>query len=63
MHVLVLLLILFLIYLVIIHWYISVPLVIILSYLGYTYIPQKPKKNPVRFHTLWWIFMLTVVTK
>lgn len=62
MHVLVLLLILFLIYLVIIHWYISVPLVIILTYLGYTYIPQKPKKNPVRFHTLWWIFMLTVVT-
>lgn len=58
MHVIGLLLIIILIYLAIVHWYITVPLLLFLVYLGYIYIPQKPKKHPVRFHTLWWIFML-----
>lgn len=62
MHVIGLLLIIILIYLAIVHWYITVPLLLFLVYLGYIYIPQKPKKHPVRFHTLWWIFMLCVVT-
>ena len=53
MHVIGLLLIIILIYLAIVHWYITVPLLLFLVYLGYIYIPQKPKKHPVRFHTLW----------
>lgn len=66
MEVLALFLIIVLIILAIIHWYVTVPLLAFLAYLAcilnHTDAFTQPMKHPIRFHVLWWLFMITLTT-
>ena len=61
MHVIILLLIIIAIIYLIIHWKISVPVILFLAYLSSIFARTNPIKNKFRFHALWWSFQLMLI--
>lgn len=61
MHVIILILLLLLLYFLIVNWEISLPVLVFLIYLAFTFVRDNPIKNKWRYHSLWCFFQLTLI--